>query len=78
MQRKWPRGCANTPEPGPQGGAPMARRSVLQDTVPKEVQRTTLCEAEDRYRNELMSDEEQQLLRDRILRLRRTLGALAR
>ena len=56
----------------------MARRSVLQDTVPKEVQRTTLCEAEDRYRNELMSDEAQQLLRDRILRLRRTLGALAR
>ena len=40
--------------------------------------RTILREAEDRYRNELMSDEERQLLLDRIKRLRRTLGVLAR
>jgi len=40
--------------------------------------RTILREAEDRYRNELMSDEERQLLLDRIKRLRRTLGILAR
>jgi len=56
----------------------MAKRSVLQDAASNEVRRTILREAEDRYRNELMSDEERQLLRDCILRLRRTLGALAR
>ena len=49
-------------------------RSVLQDAVLNEVWRTTLREAESRYRNELMSDEERQLLLDRIKRLRRTLG----
>ena len=56
----------------------MAKKSLLQDAVSNEVRRAVLREAEDRYRNELMSEEEQQLLRDRILRLRRTLGALAR
>ena len=55
----------------------MAKRSVLQDAVPNEVRRTVLREAEDRYRNELMSDEERQLLLYRIKRLRRTLGVLA-
>jgi hypothetical protein len=67
-----------TPEPGPQGGTPMAKERILQNAVSNEVWRTVLREAEDRYRNDLMSDEERQLLRDRILRLRRTLGALAR
>ena len=43
-----------------------------------EVRRTILREAEDRYRNELMNDEERMLLLDRIRRLRRTLGVLAR
>jgi len=56
----------------------MAKKSLLQDAVPNEVRRMILRESEDRYRNELMSDEERQLLRDCILRLRRTLGALAR
>ena len=56
----------------------MAKERILQNAVSNEVRRTVLREAEDRYRNDLMSDEERQLLRDRILRLRRTLGALAR
>ncbi len=56
----------------------MAKKSLLQDTVPNEVRRTILREAEDRYRNELMNDEERMLLLDRIRRLRRRLGVLAR
>jgi len=56
----------------------MAKRSVLQNVVSNEVRRTILREAEDRYRNELMSDEERMLLLDRIRRLRRTLGVFAR
>ncbi len=36
-----------------------------------EVKRTTLRQAETRYRNELMDDEERQLLLDRIRRLRK-------
>ena len=39
-----------------------------------EVRRTVLREAEARYRNEMMDDEERQLLLDRIKRLRRTLS----
>ena len=56
----------------------MAKERILQDAVPNEVRRTILRETEDRYRNELMSDKERQLLLDRIKRLRRTLGVLAR
>lgn len=51
----------------------MARKSVLQDAVPNEVRRTILREAEDRFLNELMDDEERMLLLDRIRRLRRQL-----
>ena len=51
----------------------MARRSVLQDAVPNEVRRAILREALNRYRNELMDDEERMLLLDRITRLRRQL-----
>ena len=51
----------------------MAKRSVLQDAASNEVRRTILREAEDRYRNELMSNEERQLLLDRIKRLQREL-----
>jgi hypothetical protein len=54
----------------------MATRSVLQDAVPNEVKRTVLREAENRYRNELLDDEERMLLLDRIMRLRRELGVL--
>jgi len=56
----------------------MAKERILQNAVSNEVRRTILCEAQDRYHNELMSDEERQLLLDRIRRLRRTLGVLAR
>ncbi len=73
-----PGGAGNTPRPGPQGGTPMAKERILQNAVSDEVRRTVLREAEDRYRNELMGDEERQLLLDRIKRLRRTLGVLAR
>ena len=51
----------------------MAKERILQDAVSNEVWRTVLREAEDRYRNELMSDEERQLLLDRIKRLQREL-----
>ena len=56
----------------------MAKERILQDAVSNEVGRTILREAEDRDRNELMSDEERQLLLDRIERLRRTLDVLVR
>ena len=51
----------------------MAKERILQEAVPNEVRRTVLGEAEDRYRNELMSDEERMLLLDRIRRIRRQL-----
>ena len=47
----------------------MTTSSVLRD----EVLRVILREALDRYRNELMDDEERQLLLDRIKRIRRQL-----
>ena len=56
----------------------MAKERILQGAVSNELRRTILREAEDRYRNELMDDEERILLLDRIRRLRRTLGVLAR
>ena len=43
-------------------------------SVEREKQRTALREAEDRYRHELMDEEEHQLLGDWIRRLRRELG----
>jgi hypothetical protein len=48
---------------------------ILQTAVPKEVRRTVLREAEQRYRNELLDDDERQLLLDRIQRLRRKLAS---
>ncbi len=38
-----------------------------------ETRRTILREAEHRYRNELLDDEERQVLRDRVLKIRRDL-----
>jgi hypothetical protein len=68
-------GGVGAPRGQDQGGAgSMARRSVLQDAVPNEVLRMILREALDRYRNELLADEERMLLLDRIKRLRRQLG----
>jgi hypothetical protein len=46
-------------------------RGALRDEVSDEVKRTVLREAQARYRNELVGDEERQLLLDRIKRLRR-------
>jgi hypothetical protein len=66
------------PEARTTGRSPMAKERILQNAVSNEVRRTFLREAEDRYRNELMSDEERMLLLDRIIRLRRTLGVLAK
>ena len=54
----------------------MAKERILHVAVSNEVRRTILRETEDRYRNELMSDEERQLLLDRIKRLRRQLGLM--
>ena len=48
----------------------MAEHRILRGAVRDEVKRTILREAEARYRNELMDDEERQLLLDRIKRLR--------
>jgi hypothetical protein len=52
----------------------MASHRILRGAVRDEVKRTILREAEHRYRNELMDDEERQLLLDRVLKLRRELG----
>jgi hypothetical protein len=51
----------------------MAKHRILQEAVSNEVRKTILREAEDRYRNELMSDEERMLLIDRIQHIRRQL-----
>jgi len=48
----------------------MAVKSVLEKALTDEVGRAVLREAEDRYRNELLEDDERQLLLDRIKRLR--------
>ena len=74
--KKRPRRWWHTPRPGPQGGNPMAKERILQNAVSNEMRRTILREAEDRYRNELVDDEERMLLEDRIKRLRRTLGIM--
>jgi len=52
----------------------MARRRILRRGLRDEVRRTVLREAEARYRNELMDDEERMLLLDRIKRLRKALA----
>jgi hypothetical protein len=52
----------------------MARHRILRQGLRDEARRTILREAEHRYRNELMDDEERQLLLDRIKRLRSTLS----
>jgi hypothetical protein len=52
----------------------MANTSLAQDEHMVRMCRI-LCEAEERYRNELLEDEERMLLLDRIKRLRRVLEA---
>ena len=51
----------------------MAKERILQEGVSNEVRKIILREAEDRYHNELMSDEERALLEDCIRRLRQQL-----
>jgi hypothetical protein len=74
IHKKGPGGAGNTPEPGPQGGNPMAKERILQSAVSNEVRRKIFREFLNLYRNELMDDEERQLLADRIKGLRRQLG----
>jgi hypothetical protein len=60
------------PEAWPKGSEVlMAPHRILREEKKREVKRTILREAESRYRNEMMDDEERQLLLDRIKRLRR-------
>ncbi len=49
----------------------MAETRILRQGLRDEVKRTVLREAEHRYRNELLDDEERLLLLERIKRLRR-------
>ena len=51
----------------------MARHRILENSLSDEARRTVLREAEDRYRNELMPNEERMLLLDRIKLIRRQL-----
>jgi hypothetical protein len=56
----------------------MAKKSLLESALTAEARKAVLREAVVRYRNELLDDEERMLLLDRIRRLRRALGVLAR
>ena len=51
----------------------MAKEKILRGAVRDEVKRTILREAQERYLHELLDDHERQVLRDRVLRLRREL-----
>ena len=51
----------------------MAKERILHVAVSNEVRRLVLREAENRYRNELMGDEERMLLQDQIKRHQRRL-----
>ncbi len=52
----------------------MAEHRILREAVRDEARRTILREAVERFNHELMPDEERQVLRDRVLKLRRDLG----
>ncbi len=52
----------------------MAETRIPRKHYRDEVKRTVLREAQERYLHELLPDEERQILRDRVLRLRRELG----
>jgi hypothetical protein len=52
---------------------PMATKSLKENELSDETRRTILREAEARYRNELLKDEERQHLQDRIKHIRRQL-----
>ncbi len=44
VKKKWPRRCGNTPEPGPQGGTPMAKISLSRRTRPVRTTRPHRCD----------------------------------
>jgi hypothetical protein len=52
----------------------MARHSILVRAVRDETKRKIVREAKDRYRQELLNEEESMLVLDRVLKLRRELG----
>jgi hypothetical protein len=52
----------------------MAEHRILRKERKREISRTILREAEQRYRHELLDDHERQVVRDLVLRLRRELG----
>ena len=52
----------------------MATHRILKNALTDEAKRAVLHEAETRYRNELMSMDEREVLWNRILRLRRSLN----
>ena len=51
----------------------MSTTRILKNTLTDEVKRTILRDSLNRFNHELMDDEERQLLRDRVLRLKRQL-----
>jgi transposase-like protein len=51
----------------------MATKRIPRQETKREISRTILREAEQRFRHELMDDEARQVLRDRVLKLRREL-----
>jgi hypothetical protein len=55
-------------------GVLVIKTRILRQVLRDEARRTILREAEDRYRHELLEDEERQLLLDRIKRLRKALA----
>jgi hypothetical protein len=74
QKRKWPRGCGCTPGPGPQ---PLPAKEAPVDTPTIRPEREKVAELrllEERLKHELMDDEERQVLRDRVLALRRRLS----
>jgi hypothetical protein len=52
----------------------MATKRILHQETKREVQRTVLREATQRFNHELLDDEERMLLLDRIKRLRKALA----
>jgi hypothetical protein len=52
----------------------VSKESLLRRGLCDEIKRAVLKEAEQRYLNELLDDEERQVVRDRVLKLRRELG----
>jgi hypothetical protein len=52
----------------------VSKTRIPRRVVRDEVKRTVLREAVERYCHELLEDEERQILRDRVLKIRRDLG----